>query len=92
MRRVYVFAALLVLGAPGLAQAQYYGTQNYGYGSGYGGYGTGSNPNSHYVQPHFNSNGTYTSGHYRTNPNTTRSDNYGTMGNYNPYTGRYGTR
>jgi hypothetical protein len=32
------------------------------------------------------------SSHYQTNPNSTMSDNYGTMGNFNPYTGSYGTR
>ena len=62
--------------------------QNY-YGQSYG---TGSNSNSHYVQPHYNSNGTYTSGHYQTNPNQSRSDNYGSYGNYNPNNGSYGTR
>ena len=55
-------------------------------------YGTGSNPNSHYVSPYTTSNGTSVQGHYQTNPNSTRSDNYGTSGNYNPYTGRTGTR
>jgi hypothetical protein len=57
-----------------------------------GGWGTGSNPNNHYVQGHFNSNGTYTSGHHQTNPNQTQYDNYGTRGNVNPYTGAVGTR
>ena len=55
-------------------------------------YGTGSNSSSTYVQPHVNSNGSYTSGHYRTTPNGTQMDNYGSRGNYNPYTGRTGTR
>src|SRR5262249_49296607 len=58
----------------------------------FGGYGTGSNPNSHYVSPHTNSNGTYVQGHQATNPNNTQLDNYGTRGNYNPYNGTYGTR
>jgi len=56
------------------------------------GSGTGSNPNSHYVSPHTNSNGTYVPGHQATNPNNTQLDNYGTRGNYNPYNGTYGTR
>jgi hypothetical protein len=55
-------------------------------------YGTGSNPNNHYVSPHTTSNGTYVSGHYQTNPNSTQRDNYGTSGNVNPYTGAVGTR
>ena len=84
-------ALVALLSSLSPAAAQSYGTQQPGpYGTGL--YGTGSNPNSHYVQPHFNSNGTYTQGHYQTNPNHTQFDNYGTRGNYNPYTGQYGTR
>ena len=55
-------------------------------------YGTGSNPNSHYVQPHVSSNGGVVQGHYQTNPNSTQRDNYGTLGNTNPHTGAVGTR
>jgi len=43
----------------------------------YGGsglYGTGSNPNSHFVSPYVNSHGTYVQGHHQTNPNTTQLD------------------
>lgn len=29
---------------------------------------------------------------YRTSPNRTRFDNYSTKGNYNPYTGKIGTK
>ncbi len=87
MKTSITLAALLLSLSP--AVAQLYGTpQPYGTGL----YGTGSNPNSHYVQPHFNSNGTYTQGHYQTNPNHTQLDNYNTRGNYNPYTGQFGTR
>lgn len=54
-------------------------------------YGTGSSGSSHYVQPHYNSNsGGYTGGHYRTNPDSTRSNNYGSYGNYNQHNGGYG--
>jgi hypothetical protein len=55
-------------------------------------YGTGSNLNSHYVQPHMTSSGESVSGHYQTNPNSTTLDNYGTRGNVNPYTGAIGHR
>lgn len=51
-------------------------------------YGTGSNPRSNYVAPHFRSDGNMGGGFYRTNPDTTRSNNFGASGNYNPYTGR----
>jgi hypothetical protein len=68
-----VLALALVVASVANASAQYFS-------------GTGSNPNSHYVQPHVNSNGTVTGGHYQTNPNNTQLDNYGTRGNLNPYT------
>jgi hypothetical protein len=45
-----------------------------------------------YVNGHYNSNGSYTQPHYRTSPNSTQSDNWGTQGNTNPYTGQSGTR
>jgi hypothetical protein len=78
MNVIGIVAAILVLGAT-TASAQYL-------------YGTGSNPNSHYVAPHTTHNGNYVSGHYQTNPNNTQRDNYGTLGNVNPYTGAVGTR
>ncbi len=56
------------------------------------GYGTGSNRNSHYVNPHVTKQGNFVPGHYRTNPNNTQFDNFGTKGNYNPYTGQFGKR
>ncbi len=54
--------------------------------------GTGSNPNSHGVSGHFRSNGSYVPPYAATNPNATQRDNYGTIGNVNPYTGAVGTR
>ena len=44
------------------------------------------------VSGHSNSNGTYTQEHYRTSPNNTQSDNWGTKGNSNPYTGQSGSK
>lgn len=44
-----------------------------------------------YVNGHYRSNGTYVNGYYKTVPNQTVLDNYSTKGNYNPYTGNYGT-
>lgn len=35
--------------------------------------------------------GTYVAPHMRSNPNSTRMDNYSTQGNVNPYTGQMGT-
>lgn len=45
-----------------------------------------------YVRPHVRSDGTYVEGHYRSNPDSSRLNNYGTQGNYNPYTGQTGTQ
>jgi len=58
----------------------------------YGGYGTGANPQSQGVQGYTNHNGGYVQPYERTTPNNTQTDNYGTRGNVNPYTGAYGTR
>ena len=54
------------------------------------GYGYGSNPNNHYVNPYVTDRGAFVPGHYQTNPNRTQYDNYGARGNLNPYTGRVG--
>lgn len=44
-----------------------------------------------YVRGYTKNNGTYVEGHYRSNPDTSRDNNYSTYGNTNPYTGRKGT-
>jgi hypothetical protein len=54
--------------------------------------GTGSNPNSHGVSGYTTNSGTYVAPHQQTNPNGTQTDNYGTRGNVNPYTGAVGAR
>ena len=48
------------------------------------------NPNHHYVNGYYRSDGTYVQGHYRTNPNSTNRDNYTTKPNVNPWTGKKG--
>ena len=45
-----------------------------------------------YVGGYFKSNGTYVESHWRTEPNSTRNDNWSTVGNTNPYTGCIGTK
>ncbi|WPU66660.1 hypothetical protein [Peredibacter starrii] len=45
-----------------------------------------------YVDPYTQSDGTFVQGHYKTDPNETRNDNYSTRGNVNPYTGQPGTQ
>lgn len=59
----------------------------------YFGYGTGANPQSHSRSGYIRRDtGTYVAPYHATNPNGTRLDNYSTRPNYNPYTGRTGTR
>ena len=47
---------------------------------------------STYVRGYTRKDGTYVAPHYRSSPNRTQRDNYSTYGNYNPYTGKKGTR
>lgn len=44
-----------------------------------------------WVNGYTRKDGTYVPGHFRTDPNGTKLDNYSTHGNTNPYTGRPGT-
>lgn len=46
---------------------------------------------SNLVKGHIRSDGTYVAPHYRSNPDSTKLNNYSTQGNYNPYTGQQGT-
>ncbi|MFA5060157.1 MAG: hypothetical protein WC676_05970 [Candidatus Omnitrophota bacterium] len=45
-----------------------------------------------YVDGYYRKDGTYVQPHYRSSPNSTEYDNYSTKGNYNPYTGKEGTK
>lgn len=55
-------------------------------------YGTGSNTETNRVDGHIRRDGTYVAPHTRTNPNGRLEDNYSTKPNFNPNTGKYGTR
>jgi hypothetical protein len=46
---------------------------------------------STYVKGYYNKNGKWVKGYYRTAPNRTIRDNWGTKPNINPYTGKPGT-
>ena len=61
-----------------------------GSGGGHHSYRLSSN-SEHYVHGYTRSNGTYVSGYHQTNPNGTKSDNWSSKGNVNPYTGKSGT-
>lgn len=45
-----------------------------------------------WVNGYYKKDGTYVPGHYRTDANSTKDDNYSTKGNTNPYTGTSGTK
>ena len=45
-----------------------------------------------YVHPYTRSDGTQVQGHYRSDPDGNRNNNWSTQGNYNPHTGQKGTR
>lgn len=49
-----------------------------------------SNSDVH-VKGYYRDNGTYVAPYYRTVPNSTNIDNFSTIGNINPYTGKNGT-
>jgi hypothetical protein len=66
-------------------------------GHGSGGYSSGTvrgsgyvNPSYHYTHSYYRRDGTYVRGYYATNPNGTKLDNYSTLGNVNPHTGKPG--
>ena len=44
-----------------------------------------------YVHGYHRKDGTYVAPHYRSDPDSSRFNNYSTRGNVNPYTGREGT-
>jgi hypothetical protein len=56
------------------------------------GYSSKSFTSDHTVSGYAKSNGTYVTPYHATNPNSTKTDNYSTRGNVNPYTGAPGTK
>ena len=52
----------------------------------------GTNPDVRYQSGYIRDNGTYVQPYYKTNPNSTNTDNFSTKDNYNPYTNQSGTR
>lgn len=60
--------------------------------SGSSSYSSSSSYADHSVSSYVRGNGTYVAPSHTTNPNSTRSNNYSTKGNVNPYTGKEGTK
>lgn len=54
--------------------------------------GTAMATGSHAVKGHYKKDGTYVAPTQATNPNATKTDNYSSKGNYNPATGKEGTK
>ncbi len=76
----YLIAVLLVcLLAADLAEAR-------------GGRSSGGQGGIGYIRPSISRNGTYRSGYYHTNPDSSKLNNWSTRGNVNPYTGKKGYR
>lgn len=44
------------------------------------------------VKGYYRSNGTYVAPHYRSNPDSSKLNNWSTKGNYNIYTGKKGSK
>ena len=44
------------------------------------------------VRGHITKSGNYVPPHHRTSPDRSKANNYGAKGNYNPYTGKTGTK
>ena len=59
---------------------------------GHGGGHSSSSTGYHAVSGYTTKNGTYVAPHYQTNPNGTKNDNWSTVGNVNPFTGKEGTK
>ena len=52
---------------------------------------TGAAQAAKYVDGYTKKDGTQVQGHYKTESNSSKQDNYSTKGNTNPYTGKKGT-
>jgi hypothetical protein len=81
MRKGILIAALVVA-SPALAGS---------HGGGHAG-GSRSFGGEHFTVAHTTKNGTHVQGHWSTDPNSTRNDNYSTRGDVNPHTGEAGTK
>ena len=80
--------ALVVTASPALARGGHGG----GHSGGHSSSSSSSSSGEHYTRSYTTRSGTFVQGHYSTNPNGTRNDNYSTRGNVNPHTGEEGTK
>ncbi len=54
--------------------------------------GTGSKASSTTVHSYTKRSGEHVNSYHRTTPDSTQRNNYSAKGNYNPHTGKYGTK
>ncbi|MFA7243345.1 MAG: hypothetical protein WC091_24825 [Sulfuricellaceae bacterium] len=54
--------------------------------------GGGHSSGSHNIKGYVKKDGTYVAPSHATNPNNSKSDNWSTKGNLNPYTGKAGAK
>ncbi len=91
MKKMILAAALVVVSAMSV-NAQSFGSYNSSSRRSSSTSTYGTNSSVRYQRGYTRSNGTYVSGHMKTNTNTTNHDNFSTRSNYNPYTGSTGSR
>ena len=87
MKLTLIFCAALMLSSGAIAKGGHGGSHS---GGSHAGGHTSSG--SHSVRSYVRRDGSYVAPSHATNPNGTRSDNYSTKGNVNPYTGKAGTK
>lgn len=81
---VYALTLVVFVSTPAFARGGHSGSSHSS--------GTHSNSSSHSISSYTKKDGTYVAPSHATNPNSTKSDNWTTKGNVNPYTGKAGTK
>ncbi|MFM9928005.1 hypothetical protein VLK31_33895 [Variovorax sp. H27-G14] len=94
MKPIFILVAslALALGSSAFAKGGGGGGHSSGGHSNASSHASGSSSESHSTSGYTKSNGTYVAPSHATNPNGTKSDNWSTKGNVNPYTGKEGTK
>ena len=84
MRVLKVALLFLMLASFGFAQSRHTSTS--------GSSGTGSKASSTKVRSYNKKSGEHVESYHRTTRDSTQRNNYSAKGNYNPHTGKYGTK
>jgi len=86
MRTLKAALLIFVLAAFGFAQSHHHSS------SGSGSYGTGSKASNTTVHSYTKRSGKHVDSYHRTTRDSTQRNNYSAKGNYDLYTGKYGTK